>query len=422
MASMHHRNPGLAALFSVAALATVGCSTEWEPGAEPDDATEHYAAPGLQSTSLSDAQGCDPHAGLPAHWHAAAPMPAARQRHSALLLPDGKVLVGGGSGSTSAFLYNPATDTWTTSAPLPLNTFQTRTALLPDGRVLFSPGGVVYDPSTDTSTSVPLTPGEAVQGWPFDGATLTTLPSGLALRTGGSDEDHDLKEAVLYDPATNTWSSAGTMSATRHLHTATLLADGRVLVVGGYTLEGDYQLPAGRTSVDIYDPTAGTWTAAAPTNMPRMQHTATLLPSGRVLVIGGGGAVYTDFQSDDDGDHWVTIPANVTAEVYDPGNGTWTSTAPPSLAYGPGSAAAQMHQGRVMAIGFYGAEIYEEASDSWSPIEEPTDTQRSFFTATALQDGSVLIAGGRGWAFGTGGWKFRNLASVERYRIGCAPH
>lgn len=415
MASTRHLHPGLVALLSLTALAAAGCGAGEEPGAELDEP----AALGLEPASSSHAHGCGPHGAAPAHWASAAPMPAAKQRHSALRLPGGKVLVAGGSGTTEAFLYHPHTDTWTTSAPLPLETTQTRMALLQDGRVLISPGGVVYDPSTDTSTPVPLTPREELVGWAFHGATLTTLPSGLVLRTGGSDDDQDLREAVLYDPATNTWSSAGTMSVTRHLHTATLLPDGRVLVVGGYTLEGDYQLPAGRTSAEIYDPAAGTWTAAAPTNMPRMQHTATLLPSGRVLVIGGGGEIHTDYYSDDDGDHWTTIPADATAEIYDPASNTWTSTTPPSLAYGPGSAAARMHGGRVMAIGYDGAEIYKEASDSWTPIEEPIDSPRSFLTATSLHDGSVLIAGGRGR---TASGASITLASVERYRRGCAPH
>ncbi|WP_438041005.1 kelch repeat-containing protein [Sorangium sp. So ce128] len=94
-------------------------------------------------------------------------------------------------------------------------------APLQDGRVLFSPGGLVYDPSTGTTTSVPLTPGEEVHGWEFAQTALTPLLSGLVLRTGGSDDDSVLREAVLYHPATNTWSSAGTMPVPRHLHTAT---------------------------------------------------------------------------------------------------------------------------------------------------------------------------------------------------------
>lgn len=422
MAGIHHRHPALVALLSLNALAAVGCSTGWEPGAEPDDEPAQEAALELRLTSFPHVQRCRPHTAHLEHWFSKAPLQVARTRHSALLLPNGKLLVGGGLHyPTAVELYNPVTDTWSTAGSLTLDTAETGMALLPDGKVLFSPGGAVFDPSTGTSTPVPLTPGEAVEGWPFAGSTLTALPSGLVLRTGGTDDDHTLKEAVLYHPATNTWSSAGTMAVTRHLHTATRLRGGRVLVVGGYTLEGDYELPTGRTSVEIYDPAAGTWTAAAPTNMPRMQHTATLLPSGHVLVIGGGGQIHTDFTSDDDGDHWVTIPADVTAEIYDPVNNTWTSTAPPNLAYGPGSEAALRPHGRVMAIGSQGAEIYNEASDSWSLIEQPA-LNRSWHTATTLRDGSVLIIGGSGWTTGTGGSTYSTLASVERYTTNCRNH
>jgi hypothetical protein len=393
MASSHHRYSGLIALFSLAALAALGCSTGGETGAEADEAPTEQALGPL---------GCGP-----AHWLTAASMPAVRERHSAVRLENGKVLVSGGSGPSSVDLYNPAKDKWKTSAALPLDTDQTSMALLPGGKVLISPGGVVYRPSTGATTAVPLTPGEAVEGWSFAGSTLTSLPSGLVLRTGGSDGDHVLKEAVLYDASSNTWSSAPNMAVTRQLHTATLLVDGRVLVVGGYTTEGDYDLPTGRTSAEIYDPATGTWSAAASTHMPRMQHTATLLPSGHVLVIGGGGEIHTDFTSDDDGDHWVTIPADVTAEIYNPASNTWTLTAAPSLAYGPGSAAALTRHGRVMAIGSHGAETYKEASDSWHGIADPTDA-RSWLTATTLEDDSVLIVGGQG------------LASAEIYTKACA--
>ncbi|WP_437914196.1 hypothetical protein WME73_49800 [Sorangium sp. So ce302] len=115
----------------------------------------------------------------------------------------------------------PVADTWTTGGALPHALYPVGAAPLQDGRVLFSPGGLVYDPSTGTTTSVPLTPGEEVHGWEFVQTALTPLLSGLVLRTGGSDDDRVLREAVLHHPATNTGSSAGTMPVPRHLHTAT---------------------------------------------------------------------------------------------------------------------------------------------------------------------------------------------------------
>ncbi|WP_438043796.1 Kelch repeat-containing protein [Sorangium sp. So ce128] len=403
----------LVPFLSLAALAVAGCGA----GAEPellaadvlDEAAIEVSSAPLANHHAKKHKKCRRHVGVHAEWSSVAPMPEARERHIALRMPDGQVLVAGGSGDypypTTVDFYNPAADTWTTRHTLPYPMSPVGAALLQDGRVLFSPGGLVYDPITGTTASVPLTPGEAARGWEFAYTALTLLPDGRVLRTGGSDDDSTLKEAVLYDPATNTWSSAGSMSVTRYLHTATLLQDGRVLVVGGYTLNGN-EMPQGRTSVEIYDPATSAWTAAAPTNLPRMQHTATLLPSGRVLVVGGGGRIYGGTEEEIE----ILVDAGETAEIYDPASDTWTLTAPPNFLHTWASAVAPMSHGRVMAVGSDGAEIYKEASGSWTPIDEPT--QRGFHTATTLQDGSVLITGGYDATY------FSNpptLASVERY-------
>ncbi|WP_437960330.1 hypothetical protein WME76_12260 [Sorangium sp. So ce119] len=409
MAGRCHR--GLVAFLSLAALTVAGCGSGPEPAPFAEDALGE-ATLEAKAVSLADRHPkklCRRHVGFHAEWSSVAPLPRARERHIALLMPDGQVMVAGGSGAypypTAVDFYDPATDTWTTGGALPYPMSPVGAALLQDGRVLFSPGGLVYDPSTGTTTSVPLTPGEAARGWEFAQTSLTPLPNGLVLRTGGSDDERVLKEAVLYDAGTNTWSSAGTMSVTRHLHTATLLQDGRVLVVGGYTLNSD-ERPAGRTSVEIYDPATGAWTAAAPTNLPRMQHTATLLPSGRVLVVGGGGQIYGGTEEE----VVVLVDAGETAEIYDPASDTWTLTPPLNFRHTWASAVAPMSHGRVMAIGGQGAEIYKESNDTWTVIDDPI--RRGFHTATTLQDGSVLITGGYDATY------FSNpptLTSVERY-------
>ncbi|AUX39680.1 uncharacterized protein SOCE26_010750 [Sorangium cellulosum] len=402
---------GLVAFLCLAALTAAGCVSGAEPAALAEDgieeaALEANAAPAGRRHAKTR---CRRHVGVHAAWSSVAPLPEARERHVALLMPDGQVMVAGGSGDypypTAVDFYNPATDTWTTGGALPYALSPVGAALLGDGRVLFSPGGMVYDPSTGATTSVPLTPREALIGWEFAQTALTVLPSGLVLRTGGSDDDSVLREAVLYDPAANTWSSAGMMSVTRHLHTATLLQDGRVLVVGGYTLNGD-ERPEGRTSVEIYDPATGAWTAAASTNLPRMQHTATLLPSGRVLVVGGGGTIYGGTEEE----VVVVTDAGDTAEIYDPASDTWTLTPPPNFRHTWASAVTPISHGRVMAIGTQGAEIYKEANNTWTVIDDPI--QRGFHTATTLLDGSVLITGGYDATY------FSNppaLTSVERY-------
>jgi N-acetylneuraminic acid mutarotase len=140
-------------------------------------------------------------------WSAAASMNSVRGSNTATLLADGKVLVSGGNGfysnTVSAELYDPASNTWSAAPSMSTARFVPTTTLLTDGKVLMA-GGI-----TRYSLSMP------------DGSTMSG-PSTTA-------------SAELYDPASNTWSPAPSMSSGRNLHTATRLAGGTVLVTGGYT-------------------------------------------------------------------------------------------------------------------------------------------------------------------------------------------
>lgn len=169
------------------------------------------------------------------------------------------------------------------------------------------------------------------------GHTATLLEDGRVLVVGGQETPSGkIATAEIYD-LTGTWSSAGSMSEARgEAHTATLLADGRVLVVGD------------SSSVDVYDPSAGEWSTTGSMSEERLEHTATLLSDGRVLVA-GGIAGRRDLDS---------------AEVYDPSTGQWSST-------GDMSEKRQSHKavllgdGKVLVLGRNTAEIYDPSTGSW---------------------------------------------------------
>ncbi len=222
-------------------------------------------------------------------------MTASRGGHTATLLMNGKVLVAGGAdqdiggtGSASAELYDPSTGTFTQTGSMAVARFRHTATLLQNGKVLIT-GGTSLDSSNPTST------------------------------------------AEVYDPASGTFTATGGMTTAREEHTATLLADGKVLIVGG---EGPVTGSSGlqpTATVEVYDPSTGLFSTTGSMTAARSLHTATLLPSGNVLVAGGGD--------------------NSTAEVYDPATGYFSITGG-------------------MEIG------------------------RSGHTATLLPNGSVLVAGG----------------------------
>ena len=109
------------------------------------------------------------------------------------------------------------------------------------------------------------------------------LPNGLVLIAGGYNDISQIASAELYNPATGTWTTTGSLATARENHTATLLPNGLVVVTGGI---GSVGYLAG---VELYNPAAGTWTTTGSLSNARYNHTATLLPNGLVLVTGGKG-------------------------------------------------------------------------------------------------------------------------------------
>jgi hypothetical protein len=215
--------------------------------------------------------------------------------------------------------------------------------------------------------------------------TATLLQNGMALVAGGfGTNSHILASAELYDPASGTWTATGRLNTERYLHTATLLQNGMVLVAGGVPRR--FTVLA---SAELYDPASGTWTARGRLNTARRDHTATLLQNGMVLVAGGAENPPAE-----------RVDVAASAELYDPASGTWTATG--NLNTGRVSHTATLLQnGMVLVAGgidssfniLASAELYDPASGTWAATGS-LNTARLSHTATLLPDGVVLVAGG----------------------------
>ena len=235
-----------------------------------------------------------------------------------------------------------------------------------------------------------------------EGHTATLLPNGKVLVVGGNGNP---RIAELYDPASGTWTATGRPMIRDHVeHTATLLPDGRVLVAGGPPNGRDNGSP----TAELYDPSTGSWTVTGNMVRVRLGHTATLLPDGRVLVAGGTSE--------------GNSKSTASAEVYDPGSGSWTATGDMVALRIGGWTATPLTDGMVLVVGGFrsggdgmlaSAELFDPSTGTWTAAPN-MDTPLANQTATLLPDGRVLVAGGMSVIDGTE----RSLASAELYDPG----
>lgn len=267
------------------------------------------------------------------------------------------------------------------------NRYNHTATLLPNGKVLVAGGiqGAIYDTAAssaelfDPATGSFSPTGSMITGRDLHTATL--LPNGKVLIVGGWNYFlHYLSFAELYDPATGTFNATTTYStATRSNHTATLLPNGKVLIVGGAD-DSTY-----RTSAELYDPVLDTFTATVGSmTTGRAAHTATLLQNGKVLIAGGlGAAGYLS-----------------SAELYDPVTDTFTPTTGSLSTARQNHTATLLHNGNVLIAGGYNgsylasAEVYDPGNKTFSAAAAPLATGRDLHTSTLLPNGTVLIAGG----------------------------
>lgn len=294
-------------------------------------------------------------------------MTSARESHTATLLNDGKVLVVGG-------------DAWQ-----------------PPSRHCSSPGGQpcrshfaplasaeLFDPASGSFT------GTGSMAAPRTLHTATLLGDGKVLVTGGDrglDFSTPLATAEIFDPSTGLFTPTGNMVSTRTGHTATLLANGKVLLAGGF---GGNSPPYVATSTaEIFDPSTGEFTATGSMGTPRMNSTATLLNNGDVLVTGGEDASGNPV---------------ATAELFDPTTGMFTPTGSMSVARA-GHTATLLTNGAVLVTGGRSSdgvpttvtatsELFDPVTGAFTLTPGSMESPRQLHTATRLVDGKVLVIGG----------------------------
>jgi hypothetical protein len=383
-------------VLAIGGAALVGSGIVKLPATVDASASPSSANPS-SSAQESTAASSSPIAQVPASWTATGNLVEARSYHSATLLPDGSVLVAGGGGSgqggllATAELYDPASGSWTATGSMNGVRILHTATLLADGRVLVAGGadGIgetsvdalataeLYDPATGSWAAT----GPMIEARAHHTATL--LADGKVLVVGGSGSgfgSDSLASAELYDPATGSWTATSAMIEARTQHTATLLPDGRVLVAGGNSSSGP-QL----ASAELYDPATGSWTATGKMVGDHAGHMATLLPDDRVLVLGGSSEP-------------PTPSPTATAELYDPRTGSWTAAGSMNGEH-YGGTATLLDDGSVLvaggssSVGSGGEELYEPGTGSWTAAGS-MNGEHYGGTATLLDDGSVLVAGG----------------------------
>jgi N-acetylneuraminic acid mutarotase len=280
-------------------------------------------------------------------------MSIARTGHTATLLNNGTVLVTGGvnaglGSDRTAEIYNPATGSFTRVGDMSdVNGRAQHTAsLLVDGRVLLAGGAEgnvndfglfptqtaeIYDPATQSFSPVGDMPKEAA----FH--TASVLLNGTVLVVGGDGNScpNGAPGVALFDPASISFNASVSLPERRAKHTATTLTDGRVLITGGVDPCDSSGFPAAYATAVVFDPATMSYSSEKFMRELRSGHSATLLADGKVLVVGS------------------------TAELFEPATGSFAITGDPNVP-GGGRRATRLSNGRVLFVGSGSiAEIYE---------------------------------------------------------------
>ncbi|MFD3993471.1 Kelch repeat-containing protein [Streptomyces sp. NPDC058583] len=299
-------------------------------------------------------------------WTQGRPLATARRMHATTLLADGRVLVTGGFTGPNASpvqplataeVYDPASGDWSTAGELHEARCGHSATLLPDGRVL--------------------------------------VAGGAARRSAGSERS--LYSAELFDPQTPGWTKAGDMTDARAFHPAAALPDGRVLVAGGWVAtRRDWRGGSALAYGECYDPATDTWTPTGSLSAPRSGHELTVLADGSVLATGGG-------EDEGGADGRLDPYSRATAERWYPaGGGRWTREN--DMPCGRTQhRAVRLRTGEVLVMGggnylladagYRSAARYDPETRHWTAVPGMA-VGRTDFAAVVLSDGRVLVAGG----------------------------
>jgi hypothetical protein len=349
-------------------------------------------------------------------FRALAPSSVARSGHVAAALGDGRAMILGGNTSESinvpdsdtSQVFDPVTETlspgpqilFTAEAGLftSLAELSSGDFLLVGGGLNSGPGGGVATQAFSSMGQRFVRVGSAVTPRRVD-ARATPLADGGALLTGGAGLP-PLGPVDRYDAGIGEWRAAGALLFPRFEHTATLLKDGRVLIVGGVVCCEITRTSTRETvtaTAEIYDPAQDAYVQTGSLSAARASHAAALLSDGRVLVTGGVG-------------NDPAVPP-LGAEIYDPSTGEFTPAGDLPIPR-QSHAAVALTDGRVLVVGgadpssqagIPATEIFDPATNRWSvgPMMNPA---WSGSTVTLLRGGKVLVFGGQtpdGWPVST---------------------
>jgi RHS repeat-associated protein len=216
--------------------------------------------------------------------------------------------------------------------------------------------------------------------------TATLLDTGTVLVAGGVDgfAYDTLPSAELYNSVTGTFTATGNLNTGRIFNTATLLTNGQVLIAGGSDSNWN-QIG----SAELYNPASGAFTFTGSLNTARTAQSATLLNNGEVLIAGGWNS---------NGDYITSDAGN--GELYEPTSGTFVSTGNLNTAR-DSHTATLLNDGTVLIAGGFdsnsntlsSAEIYDPVAGTFT-LTGSLNIGRAVHTATLLNNGMVLIAGG----------------------------